>query len=187
MCRVCGLHWRPKWRICNGLDVDADDEVTVTSGATEALFCAISCVIGAGDEAIVFDPAYDSYEPVINLHGGRARHIPLHAPEFRVDWEVVERTITSRTRLIIINSPHNPTGTVLLAEDLEQLQALATRHGLWVVSDEVYEAHHFRRVCGTRACAGIQSFIAAVSSSRRWARPTTPPAGKWVTAWRRPR
>ena len=122
-----------------GCAVDPETEVTVTSGATEALFCAIHAVVRPGDEVIVFDPAYDSYEPAVRLAGGVARHIPLRPPDYRVDWDRVAAALTPRTRLAIINTPHNPTGTVWEAEDLRSLEALALRCGFYVLSDEVYE------------------------------------------------
>ncbi len=128
-----------KVRDCYGLPVDSEREITVTSGATEALFCAIAAVVRAGDEVIVFDPAYDSYEPAINLQGATAVHVPLYAPNYRPDWRLVETMISPRTRAIIINTPHNPTGTVWPAEDLLELQRLVLKHGLFAIADEVYE------------------------------------------------
>jgi methionine transaminase len=122
-----------------GHKLDANTEVTVTSGATEALFAAIAAVVRAGDEVIVFDPAYDSYEPAIELQGARAVHIPLVAPTFAVDWQRVRDAITSKTRMILINSPHNPTGAVLSAADLDELAAIVRNTEIVVLSDEVYE------------------------------------------------
>jgi len=122
-----------------GARLDADSEVTVTSGATEALFCAISAVVRPGDEVIVFDPAYDSYEPVIDLCGGRCIHVPLRAPGFGVDWNRVEDVINDRTRLIITNTPHNPTGAVWTAADIEALRAVISDKPIYLVADEVYE------------------------------------------------
>ncbi|MEM1434871.1 MAG: methionine aminotransferase [Pseudomonadota bacterium] len=122
-----------------GLATDPDTEVTVTSGATEALYCAIAAVVRPGDEVILFEPAYDSYEPVVTLHGGRVRRVALTAPDYRVPWDTVGALINQRTRLIITNSPHNPTGTIWRAEDLAQLSALQRRSGCFVVADEVYE------------------------------------------------
>jgi len=119
--------------------VNADTEITVTSGATEALFAAIAAVVHAGDEVIVLDPCYDSYEPAIELAGGHAVHVPLTLPDFGVDWERVGAACTPRTRLIIVNSPHNPSGAVLSAADLDALAETARRHDLFVLSDEVYE------------------------------------------------
>lgn len=124
---------------CYGLAVDPDREVTVTSGATEALFCAIAAVVRAGDEVIVFDPVYDSYEPAITLQNATTVHLPLHAPHYRPDWQRVEEAITPRTRAIMINTPHNPTGAVWSGDDLLCLQRLVIRHGLYVIADEVYE------------------------------------------------
>lgn len=122
-----------------GHKVDAAMEVTVTSGATEALFAAIAATVRAGDEVIVFDPAYDCYEPAIELQGARAVHIPLTVPTFAIDWQRVRDAITPRTRMILINSPHNPSGAVLSADDLDQLAAIVRDTNILVLSDEVYE------------------------------------------------
>ncbi len=121
------------------LRLDPQEEITVTPGATEALFCAINALVGRDDEVIVFDPAYDCYEPAVTLAGGVVRHVPLAAPEFAVDWDHVRATINARTRMIIINSPHNPTGTVLAQDDLNQLAELTRDSRILVLSDEVYE------------------------------------------------
>ena len=107
-----------------GTKLSADDEITITSGATEALFCAISAVVRPGDEVILFDPAYDSYQPVIELCGGKAIHIPLVAPSFNVDWDQVADAVSERTRLIITNTPHNPTGAVWSHRDIQALSLI---------------------------------------------------------------
>ena len=122
-----------------GRRVSPDTEVTVTSGATEALFAAIACCIRRGDEVVLLDPCYDSYQPAIDLQGARSVHVPLRLPDFSVDWQRVREAITPRTRMIVVNSPHNPSGAVLSAADLDALAELARDHGLWVLSDEVYE------------------------------------------------
>ncbi|MGH8173437.1 MAG: pyridoxal phosphate-dependent aminotransferase [Rhodanobacteraceae bacterium] len=122
-----------------GRKVHADTEITVTSGATEALFAAIAAVVRPGDEVIVLDPCYDSYEPAIELNGGRAVHVPLDPEDFAPDWQRVRDAITPKTRMILINSPHNPCGAVFTAEDLESLAALTRDTGILVLSDEVYE------------------------------------------------
>ena len=122
-----------------GRCVGVDTEITVTSGATEALFAAIACSVRAGEEVIVLDPCYDSYQPAIDLQGARAVHVPLRLPDFSVDWQRVRDAVTPRTRMIIVNSPHNPSGAVFSAADLDVLAELAQAHGLWVLSDEVYE------------------------------------------------
>ncbi|HJU40801.1 MAG TPA: pyridoxal phosphate-dependent aminotransferase [Tahibacter sp.] len=122
-----------------GRKVNADAEVTVTSGATEAIFAAIAAVVRAGDEVIVLDPCYDCYEPAIDLVGGRAVHVPLTLPDFSVDWQRVKDAITAKTRVIMINSPHNPSGAVLSAADLDALAALVRDTEILVISDEVYE------------------------------------------------
>ena len=122
-----------------GVSCDPDSEITVVPGATEGIFCAIMACINSGDEVIVFDPCYDSYEPAIELAGGRAIHIPLAQDAFTIDWDRVESAITPRSRMIIINSPHNPTGSTLSEQDLLQLQAVTEKNNLLVISDEVYE------------------------------------------------
>jgi methionine aminotransferase len=122
-----------------GHKLNPETEVTVTSGATEALFAAIAAVVRAGEEVIVFDPAYDSYEPAIELQGAHAVHIPLSVPSFSIDWQRVRESITPRTRMILINSPHNPSGAVLSAQDLDELAAIVRDTPIVVLSDEVYE------------------------------------------------
>lgn len=118
---------------------DVEAEITVTSGATEALFSAIAAVVRAGEEVIVFDPAYDSYEPAIELQGARAVHIPLRTPSFGVDWQRVRDAITPKTRMLIINSPHNPSGAVLGEGDLAALADIVRDTDIVVLADEVYE------------------------------------------------
>lgn len=122
-----------------GRPVDMDREVTVTSGATEALYAAIAAIVRNGDEVIVLDPCYDSYEPAIELNGGKAVHIELKLPAFAVDWQRVNDACTKRTRAIIVNTPHNPSGAVFSRADLDALAEIARRHDLIVISDEVYE------------------------------------------------
>ena len=122
-----------------GRRVSADTEVTVTSGATEAIFAAVACSVRAGEEVIVLDPCYDSYQPAIDLQGARAVHVPLRLSDFAVDWQRVRDAVTPRTRMIIVNTPHNPSGAVFSATDLDALAELAQTHNLWVLSDEVYE------------------------------------------------
>ena len=122
-----------------GHKVDPDGEVTVTPGATEALFCAVSAVVHPGDEVIVFDPAYDCYEPDVTLNGGITRHIALKYPDFSIDWQQVRDTINDRTRLIILNTPHNPTGTVWTERDIQNLRDVIEGRDIYLLSDEVYE------------------------------------------------
>nr|WP_304629770.1 methionine aminotransferase [Rheinheimera maricola] len=124
---------------CYRRSVCAQQEVTVTSGATEALFVAISAIVSPGDEVIIFDPAYDSYAPAIALNGGKAVHIALTAPDYRVNWLQVADAVTARTKLIIVNSPHNPSGMVFSQQDWLALQQLVLAHNLFCISDEVYE------------------------------------------------
>jgi methionine transaminase len=123
----------------HGVQCNPDSEITVVPGATAGIFCAIMASVHPGDEVIVFDPSYDSYEPSINLAGGRAVHIPLTPDQFAIDWERVVSALSPRTRMIIINSPHNPCGSTLSSTDLAELARLAEQHDLLVLSDEVYE------------------------------------------------
>ena len=122
-----------------GRKLDVDTDITVTSGATEAIFAAIAATVRAGEEVIVFDPAYDCYEPAIELQGARAVHIPLTVPAFAIDWQRVRDAVTPKTRMILINTPHNPSGAVLSAADLDELAAIVRDTGIVVLSDEVYE------------------------------------------------
>ena len=119
--------------------IDGLKNITITSGATEALWVAIQVLVRPDDEVIIFDPAYDSYEPAIELAGGTCRHIALDAPSYSINWALVEQTINAKTRAIIVNSPHNPTGSILSESDLNTLQALVEKYNLYVISDEVYE------------------------------------------------
>ena len=122
-----------------GYEPDPETEITVTSGATEAIFDAVQAVVHPGDEVIVFDPAYDCYEPAVQLAGGKTLHLPLSLPDYRIDWDRVAQSIGEQTRLIIINSPHNPCGSVLDATDLDRLAELIEGRDIFVLSDEVYE------------------------------------------------
>jgi len=122
-----------------GSTLDADQEITVTSGATEALFDAIQATVDRDDEVIMFDPAYDSYDPAVRLAGGKPIHLQLQQPGYHIDWQQVADRINDRTRLIIINSPHNPSGSVLSKTDLDTLASLIRDRDIFVLSDEVYE------------------------------------------------
>ncbi|MDH2103124.1 methionine aminotransferase [Acinetobacter ursingii] len=121
------------------ITLDPFTEITITPGATIALFAAIQATIHPGDEVIIFDPSYDSYDPAVRVAGGVPVHIALDAPEFKVDWDKVAAQISSRTRMIIVNTPHNPTGTIWSYQDWQQLIALVEKYDLLVLSDEVYE------------------------------------------------
>ncbi len=135
-----------------GQRVDPDTEVTVTAGATEALFCAIAATVRAGDEVIVFDPAYDSYEPVVRLQGGKTVHVPLSGPGFSVDWQRVADAVNDRTRMIIINTPHNPTGAVWRDHDVRALRELIADRDIYLLGDEVYEHIIFDNVEHVSLC-----------------------------------
>lgn len=118
---------------------DFETEVTVMAGGTEAIFATIAALIGAGDEVILFDPCYDSYGPAIRLNGGVPVHLNLIPPDFSIDLNEVKKQITSRTRMIMVNTPHNPAGSVLYESDLKTLEKIAVDHDLIILSDEVYE------------------------------------------------
>ena len=126
-----------------GRQLDVDAEITVCSGATEGLFSAIQAIVRPGDEVIVFDPAYDSYEPAVTLAGGSALHVPLAISDdgfdFSIDWQRLEDTLNAKTRLVIINFPHNPTGAILSRDDLDRLAGLLRGTSAYLLSDEVYE------------------------------------------------
>ncbi len=122
-----------------GRKVSADTEVTITPGATQAIFCAIHAIVRPGDEVIVFDPCYDSYEPAVELAGGVCIHQSLSLPEFSIDWQKLADTITPRTRMIVLNTPHNPSGALIDMADLDRLAALIRDRDIYLLSDEVYE------------------------------------------------
>ena len=128
-----------KLRDLYGVAADPDTEITVTSGATEAIFGAIQAVVRRDDEVIVLDPCYDSYEPSITLAGGRAVHVPLTLPDFGVDWERLRESLNARTRLVIVNTPHNPSGALLSNADFDRLAELLRPYDCYLLSDEVYE------------------------------------------------
>ncbi|MFM8742720.1 MAG: methionine aminotransferase [Cytophagales bacterium] len=118
---------------------DFETEVTVTAGGTEAIFATIAAMVTAGDEVILFDPSYDCYDPAIRLNGGTPIHINLTTPDFSIDWQEVRDKVTSKTRMIMVNTPHNPSGAVLSEQDARELQEIALKNNLLVLSDEVYE------------------------------------------------
>lgn len=128
-----------KTAACYGAVIDAETEITVTSGATEAIFNAIHAVVRAGEEVIVLDPAYDCYVPAIDMAGARAVHVALDPVDFSVPWQQVRAAITPATRMIIVNTPNNPSGAVLGADDMAQLQTLLDGTQIYLLSDEVYE------------------------------------------------
>jgi methionine aminotransferase len=118
---------------------DPATEITITAGATEALYAVLAAVVRPGDEVLVFEPAYDLYGPAIRLQGGVPRYVRLPAPHFRPDWDAVRRVVSSRTRLVMVNTPHNPSGAVFTAEDWHELARLLSNTNALVLSDEVYE------------------------------------------------
>jgi methionine aminotransferase len=118
--------------------IDADKNITITPGGTYAIYSAITAVIHPGDEVIVFEPAYDSYIPNIEINGGKAIRIPLRYPDYSIAWNAVREAITHKTRMILINSPHNPTGAVLSENDIAEMRSIVAGTGILIMSDEVY-------------------------------------------------
>lgn len=134
------------------VNYDPDKEINIVAGATQAIYTTISTIIKEDDEAIIFEPAYDSYAPAIRLNGGIVKHAELKMPDYHIDWEEVSRLITHRTKLIIINTPHNPTGSLLGEEDLQRLGELIKDTDIIVLSDEVYEHLIFDDLKHQSAC-----------------------------------
>ncbi len=122
-----------------GATYNPDTEITITAGGTQAIFTAICAAIHPNDEVIVFEPAYDCYAPAIKLMGGTVKSLELEPPNYRIAWDMVKRLISNRTRMIILNSPHNPTATVLTKEDIDELSAIVKNRDILILSDEVYE------------------------------------------------
>jgi methionine aminotransferase len=128
-----------KLEVSYGRRVDPENEITITLGATEAIFSAIAGLVHPGDEVILLDPSYDSYAPAVILAGGRPIHIPLEPPAFRVDWQRVRDAVSPRLRMIMINTPHNPTGAIIRPEELDTLAEILRPTDAFVLADEVYE------------------------------------------------
>ena len=118
---------------------DPETEITITAGGTQAIFTALAAVINPGDEVIIFEPAYDCYSPTVKLLGGLVKPFELHAPDYKIDWEMVKKMFSANTKLIILNSPHNPTGGILTKTDMEALIKLTKNTDVLILSDEVYE------------------------------------------------
>ncbi|HQV06044.1 MAG: methionine aminotransferase [Chitinophagaceae bacterium] len=120
-------------------DVNPATEITITPGGTYAIYSALTCLLQPGDEVIMFEPAYDCYQPIIELNGAKAIILPLQFPSYTIDWQAVQNAITPHTKAIIINSPHNPTGTIITERDIRELQKLIAQKNIFIISDEVYE------------------------------------------------
>jgi methionine aminotransferase len=129
-----------------GTSVNPDTEITITPGGTYAIYSAFTSILQRGDEVIVFEPAYDSYIPNIEVNGARAVKIPLVFPDYHIDWPAVKNAITPKTKAIIINSPHNPTGSVIREADIAQLRAITDETNIFIISDEVYEHLIFDKI-----------------------------------------
>ncbi|MCE4537092.1 methionine aminotransferase [Pelomonas sp. P7] len=145
-----------------GSAYDADRDVTITAGGTQGLFTALQACVGTGDEVVIIEPAYDSYDPAIRLAGGVPVGVPMTA-DYRIDWTAVRAAVTPRTRALVLNTPHNPSGRVATAEDLDELERLAEAHDLFVVSDEVYEHMVFdgarHESVARRPCLSERAFL----------------------------
>ena len=154
-----------KFELLYGSSYHPESEITITAGATQAIFTIISTFIQPKDEVIIFKPAYDCYEPAITLNGGISKPVALLAPDYKINWVEVENCISDRTRMIIINTPHNPSGTVLSETDLLKLQSLTANTNIIVLSDEVYEHIIFDGLAHQSVCKfkslKARSFITA--------------------------
>jgi len=128
-----------KVKFLYGIEYNIETEITITAGATQALFTAIMALVKEGDEVIIFTPAYDCYAPAVELAGGKTIFIPLKSPNYEMDWDYVKKMINSRTKMMIINTPHNPTGTILHKEDMIELEKITKDNDIIILSDEVYE------------------------------------------------
>jgi methionine aminotransferase len=163
---------------------DHETEITITLGATEAIFSTVMALVHPGEEVILFDPAYDSYAPAVLLAGGRPIHIPLQPPHFRIDWQRVREAVTPKLRLIMINTPHNPTGSVLDPRELDTLADIVRPTQAFVLMDEVYEhmvfdaARHASLLAHTELYERGIAVFPLVSPCMR-------PAGVSATQWRR--
>ena len=118
---------------------DAESEITITAGGTQAIYTAISAIVREGDEVIIFEPAYDCYQPAIQMNGGKTIYLQLKAPAYSIDWNQLKKMISHRTRMIIINTPHNPTGSIMTKEDMQMLEKITKNTDIVIISDEVYE------------------------------------------------
>lgn len=128
-----------QFKTLHQLDLDPNQEITITAGATIAIYSVIQAIIQPQDEVIIFDPSYDTYAPSVKLAGAKSVHIALQAPDFKVDWQQVKDAINPQTRMIIVNTPHNPTGTIWSKQDWQQLIEVVKDHNIFILSDEVYE------------------------------------------------
>jgi len=134
-----------KYLALHGFEYKWETEITITSGATQAIYCAITAAVHPGDEVIVLEPVFDTYVPGIQLCGAKAIPVQMKAPQFRPDWDEVESAITHKTSMIIINSPHNPSGSVFSRKDMQRLEIIAEKHDLFVLSDEVHEHLYYEK------------------------------------------
>jgi methionine transaminase len=123
----------------HGCEINPETEITITAGATQAIYNTISAVVNEGDEVLLFSPAYDCYAPAIEVHGGIPVYIPLHHPDYSINWNEVKQRVNEKTKMMLVNSPHNPTGSLLTNEDLKELKKITSDTNILILSDEVYE------------------------------------------------
>jgi methionine aminotransferase len=128
-----------KVKVCYGADYDPQSEIQIVSGATAGLYAALTAFVQPGDEVVLFEPCYDSYVPVVRLSGGTPVFVSLRYPDYRVDWDEVRRAVTSRTKVMLVNTPHNPTGRMWTADDMKQLASIVDGTDILLIGDEVYE------------------------------------------------
>lgn len=152
-----------KTEMLYGAKYHPETEITISAGATQAIFTAIHAVVHYGDEVIIFEPAYDCYAPAVELAGGICKYIPLHPPGYEIDWEAVKKVCSKNTKLIILNSPHNPSGATLSSQDLDKLEKLVSGTDILILSDEVYEHILFdgqkHQSVATRPALAERSFV----------------------------
>jgi len=122
-----------------GTQYNPETEINITAGATQAIYTIITAMVQPGDEVVIFAPAYDCYDPAVRINGGKTIELELKAPDFKIDWQLVKASLTEKTKMIIINTPHNPTGTLMSRDDMKQLEDLVKNTGIVILSDEVYE------------------------------------------------
>lgn len=152
-----------KTEMLYGAKYHPETEITISAGATQAIFTAIHAVVHYGDEVIIFEPAYDCYAPAVELAGGICKYIPLHPPGYKIDWEAVKKVCSKNTKLIILNSPHNPSGATITSQDLDKLEKLVSGTDILILSDEVYEHILFdgqkHQSVATRPALAERSFV----------------------------
>ena len=174
----CARPWRPTSTAWYGIEVDPEQEVLVTVGATEAIAATMLALCEPGDEVVMFEPTYDSYAATASMAGAVPRLVRLHPPDWHFDPDELAAAVGPRTKMVLLNSPHNPTGKVFSPEELAQVAALCAAHDLLAVTDEVYE--HLVFDGRTSRWPPCPAWASAPSPSRRAARRSPSPGGRWA-------